>query len=206
MGGQPTHPDWYLNLVADPHVTLQDGATVIDLCARTAAPEERATWWPRATEVWPDYDAYQARTDRQIPPSCCSTPSDRTRRTKERMGYELRSAAFNPLRHSPGGSVTAWRRRRRAQGSVLQAGNHRLLHADRPRQLGLGAPHELTAAFLGSASEVTGDTDLGEQLVLTNGTRTWEPGDLETANSTARTDPAWLRIRAAMNNAIAQER
>ncbi|HEY3975658.1 MAG TPA: nitroreductase/quinone reductase family protein [Streptosporangiaceae bacterium] len=29
MGGQPTHPDWYVNLVADPHVTLQDGATAM---------------------------------------------------------------------------------------------------------------------------------------------------------------------------------
>jgi deazaflavin-dependent oxidoreductase (nitroreductase family) len=67
MGGQPTHHDRYFNLVADPHVTLQDDATVMDLRARTATPEERAAWWPRATEVWPDYDTYQARTDRQIP-------------------------------------------------------------------------------------------------------------------------------------------
>ena len=31
MGGAPQHPVWYLNLVADPHVTLQDGAVVTEL-------------------------------------------------------------------------------------------------------------------------------------------------------------------------------
>jgi len=67
MGGAPTHPVWYLNLLDDPEVTLQDGDRVIDARARTASPEERAEWWPRATAVWPDYDDYQARTEREIP-------------------------------------------------------------------------------------------------------------------------------------------
>jgi hypothetical protein len=68
------------------------------------------------------------------------------------------------------------------------------------------APHELIAAFLDSASEVPDHSELDEQLVVTNGTRTWEPGDLKTVNSAAGTDPTWLQIRAAMNNAIAQEK
>lgn len=67
MGGAPKHPVWYLNLVADPHVTLQDGAEVKDYVAHTASPEEKAEWWPKAVEVWPDYDNYQAKTDRDIP-------------------------------------------------------------------------------------------------------------------------------------------
>jgi len=67
MGGAPQHPVWYLNLLADPHVTLQDGAEVTDLRARTATPEERAVWWPRATAAWPPYDEYQKNTDREIP-------------------------------------------------------------------------------------------------------------------------------------------
>jgi len=67
MGGAPTHPVWYLNLLDDPDVTLQDGDRVMDARARTASPEERAEWWPRATAVWPDYDEYQARTEREIP-------------------------------------------------------------------------------------------------------------------------------------------
>ena len=67
MGGAPKHPVWYLNLVADPHVTLQDGAKVTDLRARSATPEERAVWWPRATAAWPPYTEYQKNTEREIP-------------------------------------------------------------------------------------------------------------------------------------------
>src|SRR5579863_9795697 len=67
MGGAPQHPVWYLNLVADPHVTLQDHAKLLDLRARTATPEERAEWWPVATAAWPAYDDYQKNTTRQIP-------------------------------------------------------------------------------------------------------------------------------------------
>lgn len=67
LGGAPSHPLWYLNLVADPRVTLQDGDRVMDLVARTASPEEKAEWWPRAAAAWPPYDDYQAKTDRDIP-------------------------------------------------------------------------------------------------------------------------------------------
>ncbi len=67
LGGAPKHPVWYLNLEADPQVALQDGPDVVDYQARTATGAERDEWWPRATAVWPDYDAYQAKTDRQIP-------------------------------------------------------------------------------------------------------------------------------------------
>lgn len=66
-GGAPQHPSWYFNLVANPHVELQDGAVKRDYRARLAEGEERTLWWSRATEVWPDYDAYQTRTERQIP-------------------------------------------------------------------------------------------------------------------------------------------
>lgn len=67
MGGAPEHPVWYLNLVADPDVTLQDGAEVMDLRAREVSGDEKAEWWARATDVWPDYDTYQAATEREIP-------------------------------------------------------------------------------------------------------------------------------------------
>lgn len=67
MGGAPRHPLWYRNLVADPQVTLQDGAEVKDYIARTASADEKAVWWPKAIAVWPDYDRYQATTDRDIP-------------------------------------------------------------------------------------------------------------------------------------------
>ena len=67
MGGAPKHPVWYLNLVADPKVTLQDGDQVFTMRARTATPEERRDWWPVATAAWPPYDGYQTKTDREIP-------------------------------------------------------------------------------------------------------------------------------------------
>lgn len=67
LGGAPNHPVWYHNLKADPHVELQDGATKRDYLAREVTGEEKAVWWGRAVETWPDYAAYQRKTERQIP-------------------------------------------------------------------------------------------------------------------------------------------
>jgi deazaflavin-dependent oxidoreductase (nitroreductase family) len=67
MGGAPKHPVWYLNLVADPKVSLQDGPELKDYTARVVEGAERDEWWKRSTEVWPSYDEYQTKTDRQIP-------------------------------------------------------------------------------------------------------------------------------------------
>jgi deazaflavin-dependent oxidoreductase (nitroreductase family) len=67
LGGAPRHPVWYHNLVENPHVMLQDGDTVYDLYAREVRDDEKQRWWQRAVEVWPDYDKYQASTDREIP-------------------------------------------------------------------------------------------------------------------------------------------
>ncbi len=66
-GGAPAHPTWYHNLKANPHVELQDGAVKRDYLAHEASENERATWWRRAVEAWPDYANYQTKTDRQIP-------------------------------------------------------------------------------------------------------------------------------------------
>lgn len=66
-GGADDHPEWYLNLVADPQVALQDGPEPVDMSARVLSGDERAQWWARATQVWPAYDEYQAKTDREIP-------------------------------------------------------------------------------------------------------------------------------------------
>ena len=66
-GGAADHPVWYWNLRKHPHVELQDGAEKHDYEAREASGDERAVWWERALEVWPDYGRYQERTDRQIP-------------------------------------------------------------------------------------------------------------------------------------------
>ena len=67
MGGAPKHPVWYLNMLADQRVSLQDGAELKDYTARVVEGDEKAQWWKRATEVWPSYDEYQSKTDRAIP-------------------------------------------------------------------------------------------------------------------------------------------
>ncbi|HEX6499809.1 MAG TPA: nitroreductase family deazaflavin-dependent oxidoreductase [Micromonosporaceae bacterium] len=67
MGGAPTHPHWYHNLVAHPDVELQDGPVAKPYRAHLATGAERAAWWQRAVEAFPDYDQYQRRTSREIP-------------------------------------------------------------------------------------------------------------------------------------------
>jgi deazaflavin-dependent oxidoreductase (nitroreductase family) len=66
-GGAPQHPDWYLNLVANPEVEIQVKADKIHGRARTATPEEKPELWSIMTKEWPDYDNYQTKTDREIP-------------------------------------------------------------------------------------------------------------------------------------------
>lgn len=67
QGGAPRHPVWYHNVVADPRVELQDGPVRRDMTAREVTGEEKALWWARAVEAYPDYDDYQEKTDRRIP-------------------------------------------------------------------------------------------------------------------------------------------
>ncbi len=66
-GGAPANPSWYENLRADPNATIQVKGDVIDVRAEDAAGEERARLWALMREVWPAYDEYQSRTDREIP-------------------------------------------------------------------------------------------------------------------------------------------
>lgn len=66
-GGAPTHPKWYLNLDADPDVEIQVLGDVLPARARTATGAERERLWRTMTAIWPPYDSYQARTEREIP-------------------------------------------------------------------------------------------------------------------------------------------
>ena len=66
-GGAAKHPKWYFNMVANPHVELQDGGAKRDYRVHVATGAERAEWWDRAVKVWPDYAGYQRRTQREIP-------------------------------------------------------------------------------------------------------------------------------------------
>ncbi|MFH8683505.1 nitroreductase family deazaflavin-dependent oxidoreductase [Streptomyces lydicus] len=67
LGGAPQHPVWYHNVVADPRVELQDGPVRQDMTAREVTGEEKAWWWARAVEAFPDYADYQEKTERVIP-------------------------------------------------------------------------------------------------------------------------------------------
>jgi deazaflavin-dependent oxidoreductase (nitroreductase family) len=67
QGGAPTHPQWVHNLRANPIARLQDGGVVGDYTVREVDGEDKAAWWARSSEVWPDYDGYQEATDRPIP-------------------------------------------------------------------------------------------------------------------------------------------
>ena len=67
LGGAPKHPVWYHNVVKNPRVELQDGTVTRDYDAREVFGDEKAAWWERAVEAWPDYANYQKKTDRQIP-------------------------------------------------------------------------------------------------------------------------------------------
>jgi deazaflavin-dependent oxidoreductase (nitroreductase family) len=67
QGGAPKHPNWYYNLLADPHLQLQDGPTKRDMVAREVTGDEKRIWWERAVAAFPPYADYQKRTDRQIP-------------------------------------------------------------------------------------------------------------------------------------------
>jgi deazaflavin-dependent oxidoreductase (nitroreductase family) len=67
LGGAPTHPLWYHNLKAHPHVELQDGPVTRDYRVREVTGAEKAVWWDRAVASYPDYADYQEKTTREIP-------------------------------------------------------------------------------------------------------------------------------------------
>ena len=67
-GGHPEHPAWFVNMRANPgDVRIQVRSEVFPVAFRVAEGEERERLWDLMVEVWPDYEHYRARTDRQIP-------------------------------------------------------------------------------------------------------------------------------------------
>lgn len=66
-GGAPEPPAWYLNLTADPEVGVQIEGDRFTARARTATAEEKPAMWKAMAAVWPAYDEYQQKTDRDIP-------------------------------------------------------------------------------------------------------------------------------------------
>jgi deazaflavin-dependent oxidoreductase (nitroreductase family) len=66
-GGSDEPPGWYANLQADPDVEVQVLDDVFPARARTASPDEKPELWEQMVGEWPPYDAYQRKTDREIP-------------------------------------------------------------------------------------------------------------------------------------------
>jgi deazaflavin-dependent oxidoreductase (nitroreductase family) len=66
-GGRPDNPAWYSNLVAEPHVMIQDGPEPHDFVVREVEGDERQEWWDRGVAVFPTYDSYAKKAGRVIP-------------------------------------------------------------------------------------------------------------------------------------------
>ena len=66
-GGVDKHPAWYHNLMANPETTVNWNGDVRRMRARETEGAERERLWKQMTEVYPTYETYQRRTDRQIP-------------------------------------------------------------------------------------------------------------------------------------------
>ena len=67
LGGAPKNPVWYYNVVANPHVELQDGPVKKDYQAREVHGDEYQAWFERSVAAWPDYAEYAKKTTRTMP-------------------------------------------------------------------------------------------------------------------------------------------
>ncbi|OBA84454.1 hypothetical protein A9W99_00885 [Mycobacterium sp. 1164966.3] len=70
-GGRETNPLWYLNLKANPNVSVQIKDEVLQLKARDASDDERAKYWPQLVKMYSSYEDYQSWTERKIPIVIC---------------------------------------------------------------------------------------------------------------------------------------
>jgi deazaflavin-dependent oxidoreductase (nitroreductase family) len=66
-GGADEDPDWFKNLRGDPSVGVQVGTRRVTARARVASSAEREAHWPQMARIFPLYDEYAQKTDREIP-------------------------------------------------------------------------------------------------------------------------------------------
>jgi deazaflavin-dependent oxidoreductase (nitroreductase family) len=66
-GGAPTHPAWYLNLMANPDVAVEVGDREVRVRAEEVSGAEKTRLWQKMVEMYPTYDDYQTKTEREIP-------------------------------------------------------------------------------------------------------------------------------------------
>ncbi len=65
--GAERHPAWYLNMQADPNVTVQLGREKFPAIAVEVPEEEREALWQKIVEINHHQGEYLARTERRIP-------------------------------------------------------------------------------------------------------------------------------------------
>lgn len=66
-GGAPKHPAWFLNLEAEPSVSLQVGSSVRAARASVLDTSARREWWQRIVATAPQFGGYEKKTTREIP-------------------------------------------------------------------------------------------------------------------------------------------
>ncbi|MFT4520500.1 MAG: deazaflavin-dependent oxidoreductase (nitroreductase family) [Halioglobus sp.] len=71
QGGMNKNPVWYHNIVAHPQLQIMVGGEEKTYVARQLHDDEKAELWPHLLSMYPDFDEYQARTDRNIPVFSC---------------------------------------------------------------------------------------------------------------------------------------
>jgi deazaflavin-dependent oxidoreductase (nitroreductase family) len=64
--GQPHHPGWSANLIANPDATIEVGREHVDVHATLATGADRDRLWAAVTTVWPAYNTYAQRAGREI--------------------------------------------------------------------------------------------------------------------------------------------
>ena len=66
-GGAPKSPAWLLNLETNPEAAVEVGSKKLRVRAEEAEGEEKRRLWRRLVAMYPSYESYQRRTDREIP-------------------------------------------------------------------------------------------------------------------------------------------
>ncbi len=67
FAGSGTPPNWYLNLTANPEVTVETRRSCARYRARTLDAEETARRWPQLDAIYPTFARYRKRAARTIP-------------------------------------------------------------------------------------------------------------------------------------------
>ena len=66
-GGAPTHPHWYLNMVANPQVTVELPGETYEAAVTEATGTERDRLFRAQADLMPNFDEYASATTRTIP-------------------------------------------------------------------------------------------------------------------------------------------